>query len=273
MVRTKFAQSAFGSLVCACALLATSCVGTTGGEVIDFDAAAAGPSDAQGGALDFTTGIGWQVHLTSATLHVGAMYLVQTLSTSGAQPTDCILPSTYVAQVIDGMDVDLLSGAPQPFPTRAHGTTLLALAGQVWLTEGAVDAPDQASPAPVLALAGTASRGGDERPFTASITISAANRTPNASDSPFANPICKQRVVSPIPTSVQVEAQGGLLLRVDPRLLFVNVDFSALSLGADGSTYVFKDDSSDASDQPSINLYGNLRAVGAYTFLWSDAIE
>lgn len=255
----------------ACAALGQGCVGTTGGQVVDFDAAAAGPRGANG-ELDFTTGNGWRVALTSATLHIGAVYLVEAVPTSGAQPTDCILPSTYVAQVTEGADIDLLSDTPQPFPTRGHGTTLLALAGQVWLTQGPVDSQQQPSGAPILVLAGTASRAADVRPFTASLTISASNRTPNASDSPFANPICKQRVVSPILTSVQVEDHGGLLLRVDPRFFFSNVDFSALSLGADGNTYVFQDDS---SDQPSANLYANLRAAAGstYAFSWVSDLQ
>jgi len=268
MARSNFIRLAFGLCRGAVLALCTSCVGTTGGQVIDFEAAAAGPPDANG-ELDFTNGRGWQITLTSATLHVGAMYLVEALPTSGAQATSCILPSTYVAEVTDGLDVDLLSSAPQTFPTRGHGTTSLALAGQVWLTQGLVDSAEQS--APILALAGTAARDSDVRPFTAQVTISASNRTPNASDSPFANPICKQRVVSPIATTVQVEDRGGLLLRVDPRLLFVNVDFDALSPSPDGEVYAFKDDS---SDQPSVNLYQNLHAAGGlYSFSWSTDLK
>ncbi len=40
--------------------------------------------------------------------------------------------------------------------------------------------------------------------------------------------ICKERIVSPIPTSIRVRAGGALWLRVDPRQLFTNVDFGAL---------------------------------------------
>lgn len=247
--------------------LCHGCVGTTGGQVIDFNAAASGPSDAQQGELDFKNSTGWQVQLTSATLHVGALYLVEALPTSGAQATSCVIPSTYVAEVTQGLDVDLLSNVAQPFPIRGHGTTLLALAGQVWLTQGLIDAPEQPPNEPILTLAGTASREGVVRPFSAQLTISASNRTPTASDSEFASPICKQRVVSPIETSVQVQAQGGLLLRIDPRLLFVNVDFGALSLDSAQQTYAFKDDS---SDQPSANLYQNLRSAGGlYSFSWA----
>jgi hypothetical protein len=100
---------------------------------------------------------------------------------------------------------------------------------------------------------------------------STSNRLPNSSTSGIDSPICKQRVVSPIPTSVQVERQGGLLLRVDPRLLFVNLDFSALAPASDGNGYAFRDDS---SDQPSENLFQNLIAAGPmYTFSWANELR
>jgi len=260
--RRSLKTIAFSSLVCSA--LCSGCVGTTGGNVVDFDAAAAGPADAHAGStLDFTTDSGWQVSLATARLHVGAVYLEDAIPTSGSGATTCFLPGTYIAQVTDGLDVDLLSGTPQMFPTRGHGTTLFAGAGQVWLTDGAIDSATQPA---VLTLDGTATLGSDVRPFTASISISTSNRLPDSGTSPFADPICKQRVVSPIPTDVQIEERGGLLLRIDPRLLFVNVDFSALSLTADGSGYAFSDNS---SDHPGTNLYGNLRSAGRlYTFSW-----
>ena len=83
-----------------------------------------------------------------------------------------------------------------------------------------------------------------------------------------ASPICKERIVSPIPTSLQIERQGALWLRVDPRRLFTNVDFGALA--ADGDHFSFRDDS---SDQPSANLYNNLKQGGGlYAFSWAMAL-
>jgi hypothetical protein len=265
-IERPLAVCALGGLLC------SACVGTTGGEVVDFQAAAAGPTDAQAGApLDFQNSRGWLVDLTTARLHVGAMYLDQNEPASGSQPTNCILPGTYVAQVTQGLDVDLLSSSAQLFPVLGHGTTLFARAGQVWLTQGPVDDAEQPANEPILTLVGTATRGSDVRPFSAELTISTSNRLPNSGTSPFVTPICKERVVSPITTSVQVEEQGGLLLRIDPRLLFVNVDFSALSLSSDGSGYAFQDDS---SDQPSANLFQNLIAAGPlYSFSWANTLK
>lgn len=251
----------------------SGCSGTTGDDIVDFPAFASGPLDASpsGAPLAFVTDRGWTVSLTKATLHIGALYLGQSLPVSGAQNTSCILPGTYVAQVTSSLDVDLLSSTPQTFPTAGHGTTLGARVGQVWLTGGDIATIDD--PTPILQIAGTASRGTDVRPFTGQITIS-SNRQTTTGDTAGANPICKQRIVTPIPTEVGIGGAGGLILRVDPRFLFVNVDFS--QLGPFSSGYGFSDDPTqvDATSplyysQPSINLYQNLHSAGGlYSFAW-----
>jgi hypothetical protein len=255
-----------------CAWFVAGCAGTTGGELVDFEAGAAGPVDAVAGEpLAFTTDKGFAVRLTRATLHVGAMYLDQSLPVSGAQSEECILPGTYVAEVTGGVDVDLLDPTPTKFPELGHGTTFVARAGQVWLTHDDVNAGVDPSGKPVLALQGTAVVGGEERAFSAAITIS-SNRQP-ASDLAGANPICKQRIVSPIPTDVSVRREGALLLRIDPRRLFTNVDLSALPLTPAG--YVFSDDpGAETYTQPSANLYSNLHAGGSlYSFSWMSRLE
>jgi hypothetical protein len=61
--------------------------------------------------------------------------------------------------------------------------------------------------------------------------------------------------------AVEPRAGGRLRFVVDPRLLFVNVDFTAPASGA----YAFPDDS---SDQPSRNLYQNLHSSAPYQFGW-----
>ena len=48
-------------------VLASACVGSTGGDVIDFPAAAAGPHDATPGRLELVNDRGWHVVLTKAT--------------------------------------------------------------------------------------------------------------------------------------------------------------------------------------------------------------
>jgi hypothetical protein len=247
-------------------LAAPACAGTTGDRVFDFEAAASGPKDAvQGEPLSFQGSRGWQVTLTTARLHVGALYLADAMPVSGAQATSCILPGSYVAQVVQGREIDLLSSDPQAFPTLGRGTTIDARAGQVWLTAGDVNLADTpAPPKVILVLQGSAQRESELRPFKAKLTI-ASNRVKASSGAAGGSPICKERIVSPIPISLRIQEGGGLWLRVDPRRLFTNVDLGALE--KNGEVYVFKDDS---SDQPSANLYNNLKQAGElYEFSWA----
>jgi len=264
---------ASAALVALLALSVPGCVGTAGGETVDFVAVASGPVDAvEGQPLVFDTSRGWHVTLETARIHIGAIYLADSEPVSGTQATSCLLPGTYVAQVTQGGDFDLLSGAAQPFPVLGRGTTTESRSGQVWLTGGDVnEAGSSAKSTVVLRLSGTAELGDEVRPFDASLTI-ADNRVSSSNGAAGAAPICKQRIVSPIPTTVSVEDHGALWLRVDPRRLFTNVDFGAL--GRDdksGDRFTFRDDS---SDQPSANLYANLRQTGdLYDFTWVSSVK
>ena len=250
------------------AVLACSCAGSTGGQTVNFDAAASGPADARGGQpLEFDAAHAWHVLLRTARLHVGALYLADSAPVSGAQDGSCQLPGSYLAEVREGLDVDLLSSAPQAFAVRGKGITGEALAGQVWLTSGDVNAiTDPAKPAVILELSGEAARDAEVRPFQASLTI-AGNRILAGGGAAGGATICKQRIVTSQLT-LRVEAQGMLRLRIDPRRLFSNVDFGALS--SDGASFIFRD---DGSDQPSANLYNNLRGEASYQFSWEPQLE
>src|SRR5262249_23042941 len=131
---------------------ALAACGTTGGDLVSFDVVAQG---APGGAVS-DTALGWHVELSKATLHIGAVYLNMTRPTSGIQGTECILPSVYTGQELEGRDVDVLSQAAQPFPAPGTGTDDEALTGEIWLTGGNVNA---ATDNTVIAdLAGTATK-------------------------------------------------------------------------------------------------------------------
>jgi hypothetical protein len=247
-----------------------SCIGTTGSDLFTFDAAAAGPADAVAGQpLSFTSGRGDHVTLTRALVHIGAVYLNKATPVSGAQATSCVLPGIYVAQVTHGLTVDALSPAPQPFPGAGEAIADTAIAGEVWLTGGDVNAEDD--PTVILDIAGTVEKGGAEIPFDGLLTIS-QNRARQISDpaQPGAHPICKERIVSPIPVHLAVRSGGSLLVRVDPRQLFTNVDFSAFPEAAPGEppAYHFED---VTEGQPSVNIYRGLGAhEGTYEILWNS---
>lgn len=247
------------------------CVGETGGTAVDFVVAGVGPAAAAVGqtlTCASATDGAWAITLTQARLHVGAVYLNQSQPVSGGQATGCYLTGTYVAQETSAIDLDLLSPAPQAFPAMAHGITEPpAIVGQVWLTHGDINTtPD---PEPVLTVAGTATRAAEVFPFSAAISIG-ANRQGMTGSLAGGDPICKERIVTPIAAGLAIAAEGGLLLRVDPCRLFTNVDFSLLPPGATAGTYVFSDEpTSPTYTQPSTNLYANLRNTGPYTFSWS----
>ncbi|TMQ02705.1 MAG: hypothetical protein E6J91_50515 [Deltaproteobacteria bacterium] len=225
--------------------------GSTGGSVVAFDVAAAGVP----GASLIEAAAGWHVTLSRATLHIGAVYLNLAVPISGSQETSCILPGIYTAQELSGLDVDTLSTALQPFPAPATGTDDEARTGEIWLTGGDVNADSDST---VIAdIAGTASRGAQVLPFTATVTISGRNRGIPPSDpaQPSAHPICKQRIVSPIPIDLRPRDGGTLAILIDTASWFSAVDFTALP--ADG---VLPDNNSNSASQ---NLFTGLRAAAA----------
>lgn len=243
-------------------LCASGCGGSTGNDRVTFSAAAAGPSDATGQSLAFDNSVGYHVVLTRARVHIGSVYLNQAVPSSGAQETGCILPGIYVGQVLSALDVDTLSPVPQLFATPGDGTATPARAGELWLTGGPVDAATDATV--ILDAAGTATGAAGTIPFVANLTIG-ANRAIPATDPAFpgANPICKQRIVGPIPVDLTLRQGGQLLVRIDPRAFFVAVDFSSVPKVSD-ALYQFADSSGDSAD---INLYSGLRnRTTAYQF-------
>jgi hypothetical protein len=251
------------------ALALSSCVGTTGSGIVSFHADAAGPADAVAGQpLAFDTGRGFHVVLTKANLHVGGVYMNRSVPTSGAQDTSCILQGVYVGEVTTGLDVDVLSPAKQPFPTMGDGTSDPAVTGEVWLTGGDVNAPDDTTL--IVEVAGTASsfQGGASYPFTAKVTIGSNRQLPVTNPAePGANPICKRRIVSPIPIALVPSNGGTLLVRIDPRGWFANVDFAQMEQTSNmPPAYVISDDD---TTQPGTALFDGIHAsTGVYTFEW-----
>jgi hypothetical protein len=197
--------------------------------------------------------------LDRATLHFGAVYLNQDNPLSGKGTSGCVLPGIYVGQIFGPLDLDLLSPSAIPFPANGEGTELAALTAEVWLLEGDINTPD--SETHVLDVAGTASKNGMSWPFSATVTIGQNRMKPPPDVAmPGANPICAQRIVTPIVPiggSLTPTNGGTLELRVDPRRMFDGVDFSLLTADPTAMPpYVIPDEPGGISDQ----LFGGLRA-------------
>jgi hypothetical protein len=250
-----------------------ACVGSTGSDLVTFQAYASGlHTIVPGQPFAFDSGRGFHVVLTKAKLHVGALYLQRGRPISGAQPVGCINAGVhsapvYVAEVVNGLDVDVLSPTPQPFPIDGDGSADRALTAEVWFAGAAIDAPDD--PTVVLDVAGTATKGANSWPFEASFTIG-QNRAipPFDSTLPGSNPICKQRIATPIAIDLTPTNGGALYLEVDARAWFANVDFTQLpQVQASPPLYRFTDSSAPSTDQPSRNLFQALHAFdGVYAF-------
>jgi len=233
------------------------CVQTTGGSLVTFSAEAAGTEEARA----FTSGKGYDVTLSRAQLFIGAVYLNQSNPSNWSLETDCILPGIYSGEVRGGLTVDALSAAPQPFPVAGNGTDVPVLAGELWLHEGDID--DRDSKKVVLDVEGVASRGGTSWPFTAAFTLGQNRKEPPRDAAlPGSRPICKERIVSPIPAELTLREGGTLTVIVDPRAWFVSVEFSELT----GTAFI---DDSAAAGQPDTALYNALRtSKGPYRFEW-----
>jgi hypothetical protein len=246
--------------------LIAGCGGSTGSGLVTFRAMAGGPADAVA-AASFDSSNGYHVSLTRARLHIGAVYLNQTVPASGAAATGCVqVPPIYVAEAFGPVTVDLLSPVLQPFPAPGDGTVTRATTAEVWLTGGDVNAPQDQTV--IFDVAGTASKAGTSYPFEGSVTISANRAIPATNPAlPGANPICKQRIATPILVDITPTDGGVLTLRVDPRNLFNTVDFATLG-PAPGSTTLLEIPDTNAGAGAAL-FKALLSNFGVYQFAWT----
>jgi hypothetical protein len=250
------------------ALLLAACGGSTGSGLVTFRAMAGGPADATGGPLSFAAG-SYQVTLSRARLRIGAVYLNQTVPASGAAASGCVqIPPIYVAEAFGPVTLDLLSPILQPFPAVGEATQTQARTAEVWLTGGDVNAPQD--PTVILDVAGTASKAGTAFPFQGTVTISLNRAIPPGNPAlPGNNPICKQRIVSPIEVDITPTNGGVLTLRVDPRGMFNTVDFATLGPAPGSSTVLEIPDTNATSAGTALFKDGLHSAFGVYQFTWS----
>ena len=260
-------QRAFPAWVSLFGLLIAGCQNTTGETRLTFRAAAAGPDLARTDIANFLNLRDFDVTLSKAILHIGAIYLNASARISTADDQfGCYGGGRDIGQVLGGLDVDLLVPDPQPFPVTGEGFQARAHAAAVWLT-GTQRVDQVEDPQVILDVAGIAQRAGRSYPFEGKLHIG-ANRViaPQIPATPGVNPICKQRIVAPILTNISLTESGLLLLRIDPFDLFAVTDFSALPGGP--GLYRFSDRADNLADQ---NVYGNLRTGSTYHFSWQPA--
>jgi len=259
-----------GRLLAIAVLLAAACgPQDTGGQLVSFHAYARGSADTSGNR-EFDNGSGFHVQLTSARMYIGAFYLRLGQTNPGSASSSCVGDTTYGVQVPGPGDLDVLSPQPQEFSVLGSGTTDLDQSAEIWLVDG--DITSVASNRVVASVAGVATKGGTSYRFTGSITIG-QNRVIPASNpaQPGQNPICKQRIISPIPVNVRPTVGGDLLLRVDPTAWLRDVDFSLLVPNAEG-TYEIPDESTgsgtDVTAARSFFTGVTGAAASTYDFSW-----
>ena len=248
-------------------LLFLSCIQTTGGELVSFSMEAKGPQGAvKGQPLTFTTASGFDVTLTRAKLFVGSVYFNATNPSGYSQETACTLPGIYTGEVRGALTVDVLDPTPQAFPVKGTGTSTGTAAAELWLTQVDLGAEDEKTI--VLDVQGEAVRGTERWPFDGAYTIGVNRRTaPRNPALPGSNPICKQRLVTPIPTELTLSADATVTLTVDPRAWFSQVDFSQLTASpSDAARFQFVN-AVDEAKQPDLSLFNGLTsAQGPYSF-------
>ena len=261
---------------CSPCAVASPASGTTGGELVDFSAAAAGPADAVDGqplALHDRPRLRRHAHAGDAPRR-RASTSIRACPSRARRRRAASCPAPTSREVTAGLDVDLLSPDAAALSRRTATGRRSAGARRAGLAHRR--ATSNATPTdatPILVVAGTAvARRRRRSRSPGQITIGANRAGDGRARSPASDPICKQRIVSPIPARAsRSRATGGLLLRIDPRLLFVNVDFSQLAESSGSATPSATIRRRRDYSQPSSNLYQNLHAAGAlYAFAWDD---
>lgn len=262
--------------------VAPACLAPTGDERVSFDAVAAGPLDADGGALTVVDARGASITLTRASLTLGPLYLDadasehaglwRRLSPLGVRRAHAheVGSARVVAEVLSQVTVDLLSGSPVTFPSRGSGTSERASALRLLFAPppGAADAPP-----PTLVVEGRA-RGDDpaggpfDGRFRGALTLDAGWLAAR----PDLHDLTELRTVS-VRAPVLPEEGGLLSLRVDPRALFAGVDPSTIAREpadpADPGLRLLGPPRAGAdAGQATRRLFENLRSPSSYAASW-----
>jgi hypothetical protein len=248
--------------------------GTTGSEVVAFEAVGSGPSSADWpdhGA--FPTTAGYSVELSTAQLWIGSIYLNERAPAPGSQQLPCILPGTYVGEVLQGTWLDVLNPALQPFEGGGRGIAVQGRSAELWLQaqDTTLDAPN--STAVIATLAGVAAKDGLRWPFQAEVSIGSNRRTADPDpDRPGANPICRERLVRGLEVQSLPAPDGLLTVQVDPRRWVDAIDFTELGEGTDAAAPLgLARRLPDQNFSPAgLALYRGLKSLEGYSVSWQE---
>ncbi len=255
-------------LAVAASIACVACNGTTGDQLVMFDAYAAGAARAGDPfTVDVVAANGaettYTVQIKSATMHIGALYLDQNIPDNET----CENPGLYSAQVLGSIDVDLLSTAPQPFSLPGNGTADPSQSFSIWLTDGGNAVPSSlgepsdtinsanVDPTVLLQAVATNESTGVEFAFSSIVTINPVNRgtTPTDPAYPGQNPICLQRIVSAPLDGVTIHPGDSVLLTIDPRRWF-GTTLNFAEFAPIGSTACLGDPSLERPHFPNVGV-------------------
>jgi hypothetical protein len=250
-------------------VLLTGCINSTGDALVTFRASASAAPEAgavAGQPLRFTTPRGFDVTLTTARVFIGAVYLstVEPTTASGSLEEPCVAPGVTTGEIRGGLEVDALDPQPQLFPSLGVGSTLPTRSASLWLTNGDINATDDRTI--VLRVEGTATRGTEGYPFEGTVRIGNNRAIPPRNPAlPSSNPICEQRIVTPIGFPVTLSEGATVRVLVDARALFNSVNFSTLEqLSSNPVKFRFRDDAATAEQADSALFNGLRSSAGTY---------
>ena len=191
-----------------CSSLA-GCNGTTGSGLVTFTALAGGPADAAGAArVHHRHRLPGDAHARAA---AHRRHLPEHVGPSSGAGATLLRPARHLRRPRRSgrSTVDLLSPTLQPFSARARGPRRSRPTAEVWLTGGDINAADD--PTLILDVAARPRAAGPAYPFQ---RRGHHRQQPRHSGDqpalPGANPICKQRIATPIVVDL-TPTDGGVL--------------------------------------------------------------
>jgi hypothetical protein len=234
-----------------------SCIGSTGGELVEFRAEAYGSASSRA-FTSIAQDARYEVQLTQASFTVQGLYFSR-IARSGSteRETSCYAAEGYSAELRSDLTIDVLSERAQPFPELARGLNERVRAFDLWLGRGPINEFTSESAATgVVSFAGVAASAGGSFPFEGRVTVDLNRKqTPASPAAPGSNPICQQRIVDGIAADFVPSSGGTLELRLDARQWFDGISFADVPKDARG-IHVFVDSADNAT---SVRLFNNVR--------------